>query len=220
MASKGFLSSTIGRKIVMALSGILLVGFVLGHMAGNLLLYQGPEALNAYAEELRTFLHGAGLWIARITLLVAVVAHIASAVSLTREELAARPVRYRQWKAQKSTYASRTMRWGGVIILAFVVYHLMHFTFGNAHPDFIHGDVYHNVVTGFRAWPVVVFYVIAMVLLALHLRHGVWSLFQTLGVSHPRYLALAQAAAAAIAVIVFVGNVSFPLSVFFGFVNR
>ena len=220
MAQPAFLSSTIGRKVVMALSGFILVGFVLGHMAGNLLLYQGPEALNEYGRFLREFLHGWGLWIFRAGLLVAVVLHIASAVSLAREEMAARPVGYRKWTPLRSTYASRTMRLGGVIILAFVVYHLLHFTFGGVHPDFVEGDVYHNVVAGFRAWPVVLFYVIAMVLLALHLRHGVWSMFQTLGTSHPRYLALAQAAAAVIAVIVFLGNVSFPLSVFFGFVGR
>jgi succinate dehydrogenase / fumarate reductase cytochrome b subunit len=220
MAQPAFLSSTIGRKVVMAVSGLVLVGFVVGHMLGNLLLYQGPEALNEYGRFLREFLHGWGLWIARAGLLVAVVLHIASAVSLARGEIAARPVRYRQWKPLRSTYASRTMRWGGVTVLAFVVYHLLHFTFGSAHPDFIEGDVYHNVVVGFRAWPVVLFYVLAMVLLGLHLRHGAWSLLQTLGLSHPRWLAVARAAAAALAVIVFVGNVSFPLSVFFGLVGR
>ena len=220
MAPPAFLSSTIGKKVVMAVTGALLVGFVLTHLAGNLLLYQGPEALNAYGHELREFLHGWGLWIARAGLLAAVVLHIASAAALTRGELAARPVRYRQWKPAKSTYASRTMRWGGVIVLVFLVYHLMHFTFGNAHPDFVEGDVYHNVVAGFRSAPVVFFYVLAMVLLALHLRHGVWSAFQTLGVSHPRWLAAAQALAVAVALVVFAGNVSFPLSVFFGWVGR
>jgi succinate dehydrogenase / fumarate reductase cytochrome b subunit len=112
------------------------------------------------------------------------------------------------------------MRWGGVIILAFVVYHLLHFTVGSVHPDFVEGDVYHNVVVGFRAWPVAAFYVISMLLLGLHLRHGIWSMFQSLGVSHPRYLALAQVAAAVISTIVVIGNVSFPLSVLFGLVGR
>ena len=220
MPQPAFLSSTIGRKVVMAVTGLVLVGYVLGHMAGNLLLYQGPEALNEYAAFLREFLHGWGLWIARAGLLLAVLLHIASAVSLTREELAARPVRYRKWEATNATYSSRTMRWGGVIILAFVVYHLLHFTFGSAHPDFVEGDVYHNVVAGFRSFPVVLFYLVAMSLLALHLRHGVWSLFQTLGLSHPRWLVTAQAAAYVIAAVVYLGNVSFPLSVFFGLVGR
>jgi len=220
MPQPAFLSSTIGRKVVMAVTGLLLVGFIIAHMVGNLLLYQGPEAINEYGHFLRTFLHGWGLWIARAGLLGATLLHIASAVSLAREELAARPVRYRIWKANQSTYASRTMRWSGVIVLSFVVYHLLHFTVGSAHPDFIAEDVYHNVVSGFRPWPVALFYVLSMVLLGLHLRHGVWSLFQSLGVSHPRYLAMAQAGAAALAAIVVLGNISFPLSVLFGLVGR
>ena len=220
MPQPAFLSSTIGRKMVMAITGLVLIGFVVAHMVGNLLLYQGPDAINEYGHFLRTFLHGWGLWLARGGLVVAALLHIGSAVSLAREELAARPVRYRIWKAKQSTYASRTMRWSGVIVLVFLIYHLLHFTTGAAHPDFVQGDVYHNVVTGFRAWPVALFYVVAMVLLGLHLRHGVWSLFQSLGVSHPRYLALAQGAAAVIATIVVLGNVSFPLSVLFGLVGR
>jgi succinate dehydrogenase / fumarate reductase cytochrome b subunit len=214
-----FATSTIGRKYVMAVTGLGLVGFVVAHMAGNLLLFQGREAINEYGHFLRDFMHGWGLWIARAGLLAFVVLHVASAVSLAREELAARPVRYRQWKPKKSTYASRTMRWSGLIILAFVVYHLLHFTFGSVHPDFIPGDVHHNMIVGFRAWPVALFYVVSMLLLGLHLRHGVWSLFQSLGVSHPRYLALAKAAAVAIATVVVVGNVSFPLAVLFGLVG-
>ena len=219
MPRPAFLSSTIGRKVVMAVTGLLLVGFVFAHMLGNLLLYQGPEAINEYGRFLHDFLHGWGLWILRAGLLAAAVAHIAAAFSLAREELAARPVRYKQWKPQRSTYASRTMRWSGVIVLSFLVYHLLHFTFGSAHPDFVAGDVYHNVVIGFSAWPVAFFYVLSMVLLGLHLRHGVWSLFQSLGVSHPRYLAAAQAGASAFATLVVLGNVSFPLSVLFGLVR-
>ncbi len=215
-----FATSTIGRKYVMAVTGLVLVGFVLAHMTGNLLLYQGPEAINEYGHFLHTFLHGWGLWIARGVLLAAAVLHVASAVSLAREELAARPVAYRKWKPKKSTYASRTMRWSGVIVLSFVIYHLLHFTTGAAHPDFIPGDVYHNMTVGFRAWPVALFYVISTLLLGLHLRHGAWSLFQSLGVSHPRYLALAQAAAVAIAAVVVIGNLSFPLSVLFGLVGE
>ncbi len=219
MPRPAFLSSTIGRKVVMAVTGLLLVGFVFAHMLGNLLLYQGPEAINEYGRFLHEFLHGWGLWILRAGLLVAAVVHVAAAVSLAREELAARPVRYRMWKPQRSTYASRTMRWSGVIVLSFVVYHLLHFTVGSAHPDFVAGDVYHNVVIGFSAWPVALFYILSMVLLGLHLRHGVWSLFQSLGVSHPRHLAAAQAGATAFAILIVLGNVSFPLSVLFGLVR-
>ena len=139
-AKRSFWSSTIGQKIVMAVTGVILFGFVLGHMVGNLQLYLGAQALNDYAVWLREFAHGAALPAARISLIVAVLLHIWSATSLTLASRAARPTRYRMWEARESTYASRTMRWGGVIILLFVIYHLMHFTWGNAHPSFVEGD--------------------------------------------------------------------------------
>ncbi|MEP7028155.1 MAG: succinate dehydrogenase cytochrome b subunit [Candidatus Eisenbacteria bacterium] len=216
---RAFFTSTIGQKVVMAVTGLVLVGFVFVHLAGNLLLYQGPEAINAYGRELRELLHGSAIWIARATLLAAVVLHVWSATALTLKNRAARPVGYRQWQAKDSTYASRTMRWSGVIVLAFVVYHLLHFTFGSVHPDFIEGDVYHNVVTGFQAWPASLFYIVAMVLLGFHLNHGVWSMFHTLGVSHPRYRAMARAFAAVFALGIVLGNISFPLAVLFGLVR-
>ena len=220
MAQTGFLSSTIGRKVVMAVTGVIFVGYVIAHMSGNLLLFVGPAAINEYAAWLRSLLHGAGLWIARAVLLVSVVLHAWAAWSLTQDGHGARPVKYaRPLEPDASTYASRTMRWGGVILLAFVVFHLMHLTIGNAHPDFVEGDVYHNMVTGFRVWPVTLFYVIAMVLLGLHLRHGVWSMFHTLGVSHPRYRALLRQLALLVAVVVTVGFVSGPLAVLFGVVR-
>jgi len=216
--ARGFLGSSIGRKIVMAVTGIILVGFVLGHLAGNLQVYlpNGREAMNAYGEFLRHFLHGGGLWIARLVLLAAVVLHIWAATSLTLSNRAARGVGYRERTWTESTYASRTMRWSGVIVLAFVIYHLLHFTFGTVHPSFVPGDVYHNFITGFQSVPVSLFYIVAMVLLALHLRHGVWSMCQTLGLSHPRYRRWAFAASWAVALIVLVGNVSFPVAVLAG----
>ena len=214
-----FLSSTIGQKVVMAVTGAILFGFVLGHLAGNLLFYQGPEAINAYAVELRTLLHGSALWIARATLLLAVVLHIWAAWALTVRNAKARPHGYRQLAHERSTYASRTMRWSGVIILAFVIYHLMHFTVGNVHPDFVEGDVYHNVVTGFRVWPVSLFYVLAMVLLGFHLNHGVWSMFHTLGVSHPARRRALRVGAAVFSVLIVLGNVSFPIAVLLGLVS-
>jgi len=218
-AKRSFWSSTIGRKVVMAVTGVILFGFVLGHMVGNLLLYRGAQALNDYAVWLREFAHGAFLPIARITLLVAVLAHIWSATSLTLASRAARPTRYRQWEPRESTYASRTMRWGGVIILLFVIYHLMHFTWGNAHPSFVPGDVYHNVVSGFAVPWVSAVYILAMLALGLHLKHGLWSMFQTLGVSHPRYERYAKAFAAVFATVIVLGNVSFPISVLAGWVR-
>lgn len=214
-----FLGSTIGKKAVMAVTGVVLVGFVVGHMAGNLQLYMGATALNEYSEFLHHLLHGQGLWIARAVLLAAVGLHIWAAVALTLYNRAARPVGYRQQQADASTYASRTMKWSGPILLAFIVCHLLHFTVGTVHPDFQEGDVYHNVVVGFRSVPVAVSYIVAMLLLGLHLRHGVWSMLRTLGVSHPRYERLAQAAALAIAFVVVAGNVSFPLAVLVGLVK-
>jgi succinate dehydrogenase cytochrome b subunit len=214
-----FLGSSIGRKVVMAVTGLILFGFVLGHMIGNLQVYLGPEALNHYGVLLRQLLHGAGLWVVRAVMLTAVSFHIWAATSLTLESRRARPEGYRQRKWKESTYASRTMRWGGVIILLFVIYHLLHFTTGTVHPNFIEGDIYHNFVVGFQSVPVSLFYIIAMVALGFHLRHGVWSMFQTLGVSHPRYIRLAHAAAWIFAVLIVVGNISFPIAVLTGIVK-
>jgi succinate dehydrogenase / fumarate reductase cytochrome b subunit len=215
-----YVTSTIGRKAVMAVTGVILFGFVFVHLVGNLTLYLGPAAINGYGVFLRTLLHGGALWIVRAVLLASVVLHIWSATSLTLDSWAARPRGYRKWEARDSTYASRTMRWGGVILSAFIVFHLLHFTLGSAHPDFRPGDVYHNVVAGFQDWPVSAFYVVAMVLLALHLDHGVWSMCQTLGLSsHPRYKRWARLVARLFAIVVVVGNCSFPIAVLAGWVR-
>ena len=218
-ATRGFARSSIGRKVVMAVTGVILVGFVIAHLLGNLQVYLGPEAMNNYAVWLRQFLHGTGLWIARAILLVAVILHIWSAASLTLSSRRARPVAYRERKWREATYASRTMRWGGVIILLFVIYHILHMTTGTVHQSFIEGDVYHNFVAGFRVVPVSLFYIFAMLALGLHLKHGVWSMFQTLGVSHPRYIRAAHVLAWTVAIVVVVGNISFPLAVLAGVVK-
>jgi succinate dehydrogenase / fumarate reductase cytochrome b subunit len=217
--SDAFACSTIGRKVVMAVTGLVLFGFVFVHMLGNLQVYLGPEALNHYGVLLRQLLHGAGIWIARAVLLAAVSLHIWSATSLTLSSRRARPVGYREQKWKESTYASRTMRWGGAIILLFVIYHLLHFTIGTVHPSFIEGDVYHNFVEGFRVVPVSLFYILAMLALGLHLQHGVWSMFQTLGVSHPRYIRAAHIGAWIFALVIVLGNISFPLAVLAGIVK-
>jgi succinate dehydrogenase / fumarate reductase cytochrome b subunit len=217
-ASPGFFRSSIGRKVVMAASGAVLFGFVIAHMLGNLQVYLGPEVFNGYAEKLRQL--GPLLWAFRAGLLVAVVLHIWSAWSVTRMSRAARPVGYREQEPRESTYASRTMRWGGVVLLLFIVYHLMHFTFGNAHPDFVTGDVFHNFVVGFQSPVVSGSYIAAMAALGLHLYHGVWSMMQTVGLSHPRYDHLRHTLATLIAVVVVVGNVSFPVAVLTGLINE
>jgi succinate dehydrogenase / fumarate reductase cytochrome b subunit len=216
---RGFADSSIGRKVIMAVTGAILFGFVFVHMIGNLQVYLGAEALNHYGVFLRQLLHGAGIWIFRAVLLTAVTLHIWSATALTLSSRRARPEGYREEKWKESTYASRTMRWGGVILLLFVIYHLLHFTIGSAHPSFIEGDVYHNFVAGFQVVPVSLFYIFAMLALGLHLRHGVWSMFQTLGVSHPRYIRAAHVFAWIFAAVIVLGNISFPLAVLAGIVK-
>jgi succinate dehydrogenase / fumarate reductase cytochrome b subunit len=217
LSSPGLLATTIAKKVVMALTGIALTGFVLAHMSGNMLLYLGPHTINAYGELLQS--KPALVWSARAFLLACVGLHIWAATSLTLTNRAARPLGYRKSAYETSTYASRTMVWGGPILLVFIVYHLLHFTVGSAHPDFVRGDVYHNLVTGFRSPLVAFFYVLSMGALSLHLFHGVTSMLQTLGLSHPRYNGLRTIIGTAYAVVITVGNLSFPLSVFFGLVR-
>ena len=215
-----FVASTIGRKVVMAVTGVVLFGFVVVHMIGNLQVFlPDHEAINHYGRFLREVLHGTGIWIARATLLAAVLLHIGSATSLTLTNRRARPIAYRTKTPDAATYASRTMRWGGVIILLFVIYHLLHMTTGTVHPAFVEGDVYRNVVTGFQVWPVTLFYVVAMIALGFHLRHGVWSMLQTLGVSHPRWDRARHAAATVFAVVVTAGFIAVPLAVLSGVVK-
>jgi succinate dehydrogenase / fumarate reductase cytochrome b subunit len=216
--------SAVGKKAVMAVTGILLFGFVLVHLIGNLKLYEGPEILNNYAGWLREVgtpaLPTSGLlWILRTVLLVAVVLHIWAAWQVTLLNRAARPQGYVQRRPVRMSYASRTMRWGGVIILLFVIYHLLHFTFGTVHPDFIEGDVYHNVVTGFRVWWVSLFYIVAQIALGFHLYHGLWSLFQSLGWNQPRFNHWRSGFAHAFAWFITLGNISFPIAVLTGIIS-
>lgn len=216
--------SAVGKKAVMAISGIVLFGYVLLHMLGNLKLYEGPQKLDAYAGFLREvgspLVPPEGLlWFVRIVLLAAVILHVWSAWALTRMSYAARPVGYEKRDAVAMSYASRTMRWGGVILLLFIVYHLLHLTTGTLHPRFMPGAVYHNVVTGLRVWWVALFYAAAQVALGLHLYHGLWSMFQTLGWNHPRYNRWRRWFAAAFAWLITLGNLSFPLAVWSGLIT-
>lgn len=213
----GFFTSTIGRKVVMAVTGAVLIGFVVGHMLGNLQMFlPDHEAINAYGRLLHDALHGTGIWVVRATLLAAVILHIGAAWSLARTSAKARPVAYRVVTPDASTYASRTMRWSGPILALFIVYHLLHFTIGSAHPAFVPGDVYRNVITGFSVWPVSAAYIAAMLALGLHLRHGMWSMLQSLGASHPQWNAARDRAALALTVIVVLGFISVPLAVLAG----
>jgi succinate dehydrogenase / fumarate reductase cytochrome b subunit len=211
--------STIGRKVLMAVTGLILFGFVVGHLVGNLQVYLGPHAMNDYAVFLREFLHGTGIWIARAVLLAAVVLHIWAAVSLSLESRSARPQGYRVETHRASTYASRTMIWSGPLLALFIAYHLAHLTFGTVHPEFVEGDVYHNFISGFASWPVSILYIAAMLALGLHLYHGVWSQLQTLGLSHPRWNPLRKAFAVAVTLFVVLGNISFPVAVLAGWLR-
>jgi succinate dehydrogenase / fumarate reductase cytochrome b subunit len=214
-----FFGSSVGRKLVMAATGIVLFGFVVGHMAGNLQIYLGAEAINEYGVALREVLHGAGIWIARSVLLVSVLLHIWAATSLTLESRAARPKGYRRVRYRESTYASRTMVWSGPILALFIVYHLLHLTFGSAHPDFVEGDVYRNMVVGFSVPWVSGFYILAMLCLGLHMYHGIWSMLQTLGLSHPRWNRWRFAFSALSTAVVVAGNISIPVAVLTGLVR-
>lgn len=219
MGAPAFLSSSVGKKSVMAVTGLILFGFVVGHMIGNLQAYLGPSAMNAYAEWLRELLHGAGLWIVRAVLVGAVGLHVWAGVSLAWDNAMARPVGYRVVHHERSTYASRTMIWSGPILALFVIYHLLHLTTGTLHPDFVPGDAYGNFVTGFQSLPVSLVYVFAMLALGVHMYHGIWSMLQTLGLAHPRYNPLRHAFSGAITGIVILGNISFPVAVLLGVIH-
>jgi len=217
-------ASTVGKKVLMALSGGILVLFVLGHMAGNLKAFQGAEAFNAYAEGIREvgypFLpHMGGLWIVRVVLLAAVGIHVWAALKLYLKSKSARGVGYRKQESLSFSYASRTMRWGGVIILAFVVYHLLHFTTGTVHNDFIPGDAYHNLVAGFQNPVIALAYIVAVGALAFHLYHGIWSVFQTVGANNPRYNRFRRPLAGVLTGLVFLGFVIVPVAVLTGWIS-
>jgi succinate dehydrogenase / fumarate reductase cytochrome b subunit len=206
-----FYEAPIGKKAIVAVTGVVLFGFVLGHLIGNLQIYLGAERLNHYAETLR--LNPAVVWAVRLALLVSILLHIVATIQLKAMALRARPARYARYTPTKSTFASRTMMWTGPMIAAFVVYHILHFTTGAAHPDFQREDVYRNVVLGFRQIPVSIAYIVAMILLGFHLQHGLWSMFQSLGINHPRYTPLFKRFAVLFAAFIVLGNISIPLAV-------
>jgi succinate dehydrogenase / fumarate reductase cytochrome b subunit len=213
-----FYKSAVGKKAVMAVTGIILFGFVLVHMLGNLKLYEGPQLLNNYAGFLRSVggpaVPPSGLlWVARLVLLVAVFLHMWAAWQLTLLNRQARPADYVRRDVVHTTYASRTMRWGGIIILLFVLYHLLDLTWGVTNPAYVEKDVYHNVVASFSRWWISLFYIVAQLALGLHLYHGLWSLFQSLGWNHPRFNRWRSGFAHAFAWIITLGNISFPVAV-------
>jgi succinate dehydrogenase / fumarate reductase cytochrome b subunit len=216
MTLLGFYRSMVGKKMVVAITGIILFLWLLVHMLGNLQLWAGPEQLNAYAA----FLHSKPLilWIFRSVMIVVFLLHLVTTVLLFFQNLGARPVPYRVKKNVEIEYSARTMIWSGPIIFLFLLYHLMHLTFGNLHHEFT-GNVYRNVVSGFSLWYVSAVYLAAVVLLGLHLKHGLWSWLQTLGLAHPRYNALRDWFAWGGALLLVAGNLSLPLGVLGGLIQ-
>lgn len=221
--------TTIGRKIIMAVTGLIGIGFVIGHMYGNLkafaLLGGGPEYFNHYAEGLRElgapiFGHAHLLWIVRIVLLTAVILHVWAAYTLYQDSNRARSTSYGQHKTLQATMASLYIRVGGVILFLFIIFHMAHFTWGipGIHPDFIYGEVYNNVVIGFQSYYYLpaVFYLIAMTALGFHIYHGMWSMFQTLGFNNKTYTQPLRALSLVLAIIIAVGFALVPLGVIFG----
>ncbi len=172
--------STVGKKVLMAGTGAILLAYVVAHVLGNLLIFRGPAAINAYGAFLKSL--GPLLWFARVVLLAAVGLHITAAVQLTRRSRAARPVPYRRQEPQVSTVAARSIRWGGLAIGLFIVYHVLQLTTGTLHPTFHGADIYANEIDAFRTWWVDAIYLAAMGALGLHLYHGTWSMARTLGV--------------------------------------
>lgn len=216
--------STIGKKAIMAVTGLILVAFVIGHMAGNLQVLIGPDKMNGYAAFLKST--GELLWLVRIVLLVAVLLHILMAWQLTQIKWSARPIEYTRREPQVSTFASRTIRWGGVLLLVFIVFHILHFTTGTVFPMasspdtfFSHTGVYGNVISAFRVPWVVAFYAVTMLFLLLHLFHGAWSSVRTLGLTQPSHHPLQRHVATVIALIVWLGFTAVPVAVFLGVIQ-
>lgn len=213
-----FYDSTIGKKAVMAVTGAILFGFLVGHMAGNLQVFLGREVMNHYAETLHANMNL--LWAARIILLVSVVLHAWAAVQLSAVKSAARPVGYVKPGNVQSSLASRTMMLSGPVIALFVIGHLLHLTTGTIHPQFVELRAYENVIHGFSNPLASGLYIVAMLLVGSHLSHGIWSMFQSLGFSHPRYTPRLKQFSTVFAWLLIAGFISVPLAVLAGIVRN
>jgi len=218
-----FLQSTILSKVVMAGTGLVLVLFLLGHMAGNLQMYFGQEKMNVYAETLQSL--GGLLWVIRAFLLLCLVLHVITSIRLKALNLSARPVPYTIKATVRASLTSRTMIWTGALIFFFLAYHLLHFTIRVTNPIYaelidVAGrmDVYTMVVLGFQDVLITVTYVISMLLLGFHLFHAIASMFQTLGVNHPRYTPMIETGSAVLAGVIVLGFLSIPFGVLFGWI--
>jgi len=218
------LTSSVGKKFIMGLTGLIWIGFLLGHLSGNLLIFAGQHAINSYSA----FLHSVPelLWLARIGLIVSLGLHIIFAILLTKENKQARPQNYLIQKPQKSTWASRTMGLSGLVVLAYVIYHLLHFTFLVTHPEISHlmdhsgmHDIYNLLVYSFKQPLLVIFYVISLALLCSHLSHGIQSMFHSLGFTNKEYSPMVEKFGMGLALLFFIGYSAIPLSVLLGIVR-
>jgi succinate dehydrogenase / fumarate reductase cytochrome b subunit len=214
-----FYESTIGKKAVMAVTGVILFGFLIAHLLGNIQVFEGADKINGYGVMLRA--HPAVLWSVRGLLLAAVLLHIWAYIALGIRKRSARPIGYVKKSAVRSSIASRTMYWSGPVIAIFVIGHILHFTTGTLFgPSFRAGAIYENMIAAFRNVPVSIAYIIAMILLCLHLYHGLWSWFQSLGVHHPRHTPTLKRIAAFVAIILCAGFISIPLAIVTGLYPR
>jgi succinate dehydrogenase / fumarate reductase cytochrome b subunit len=213
-----FYDSTIGKKVIMALTGAVLFGYLIAHMLGNLQVFLGREVMNHYAETL----HGNFplLWGVRIVVLVSVLLHAWAAVQLTAVKAAARPVGYIKPANVQGTTGSRTMMLSGPVIALFVIGHLLHLTTGTIHPQFVELHAYENVVNGFSNPIASALYIVAMILVGFHLSHGIWSMFQSVGFSHPRYTPLIKKFSGIFAWVLIAGFIAVPISVLAGLVRN
>ncbi len=214
-----FLASTNGKKVVMAVTGVILFGFVTGHMVGNLQFFEDPSKIDAYGHFLKSVPEL--LWAVRSVLLLSVCLHIWASIGLALKNNAARPKGYAKKTNTISSYASRTMYWSGPILFCFIVYHLLHFTVGVVHPgaDFKEGAIHYDMVQSFKVWYVSAWYILAMVLLGLHIGHGSASFLQSLGFNHPRHTPVIKKIAAAFSILIITGFIAIPVSVLTGLVK-
>jgi succinate dehydrogenase / fumarate reductase cytochrome b subunit len=214
-----FWQSSVGKKAVMAVTGLILVAYLITHVLANLLVFSGPERINHYAQLLHS--SGAALWGARLILLAALILHIVAATQLAIRSRAARPEPYAGGRdPQVSTFAARTIRWGGALIFLFLIYHILHFTTGTAHSDFVELNPHHNVTTGFHNPLVAAVYLLAMAAVGLHLFHGVWSSGRSLGLSQPSPRPLQRRVALGLAVFVWLGFTAIVIAGFLGLIRR
>jgi succinate dehydrogenase / fumarate reductase cytochrome b subunit len=212
-----FWRSLVGKKVIMAVTGVILLLYIIGHLLGNLQIFEGPERLNAYAAFLKST--GELLWAVRIVLLVSLVLHVIASVQVSLASKRSRPAGYAEKKSIETSYAARTMIWSGPLIFLYVVYHLAMFTFLVTGPGYSPTDVYRNEVQAFQVPAISAFYVVAIIFLGMHLYHGAWSMLHTLGASNPRYRVLRRTIAPIVAIAITVGYIAIPIAVLLGFIS-